>query len=538
MRRNRTQKRRRRLSRKKRKREGSFLHQQRKKRLPRTLLHERYVYRLPRVRNDCHQKASYSLEIRTLLISMPSFRVFWVVAYFMWASFSSFWTHALTSNIRKKIVNRSKVVRRGERVILFPTAAHFDDEEEVWKIPIHGWIFDDTNNKRSKNDPELIEFGLHKRAFLSLLRKGVDRQIPEDVLANEPIFLSTGEEEEDDDEDSGASLDDATKVTADGDETEEEIMAQIDAKNKAAKQIIARRLFPFFVDNHRQRRMTIEFTGGLLAPIELEETSHKNGHLQSTISLTQKQVDTLLASSRAHHGQDKLTFRAVTGIDNDDRVFEGHSLLVPPQGVSVISDIDDTVKISHVVDMRKLIRLTFMKEFAAVPGMADLYKRWEEEKNAAFHFVSSSPWQLYTEIADFMNREGFPESSFHLKSIRLKDRTLFQLFSDPMSAKIAKIESILEKYPQRKFVLVGDTGERDPEVYGAICQQHPDAIEKVFLRDVTSDLPPEKVEAMNEKNRKKENGIVVNSPDRYPKAFAGVPESKWMIFKDASEIEW
>ena len=485
-------------------------------------------------------------------------------------SFWGSWVHALSTNLREKLVARSKVVRRHERVIFFPTAAYQEqtnddknnDGAPCWKIPIHGWIFDDTNTKRNQHDPAQIEFGLRKRAFLSLLRKAVDRQIPEDVIANEPFLLESSNETVMDDTEIGSGsssssvaadeedvpLENVTNTaTSDNndvdnidDDDDDEIIAQMAAKNQAKKQVIARRLFPFLVDNHRQRRMTIELgRGGLLAPIELEEKSHKNGHLQSTISLTQTQVDTLLAAARIPEGEpDKVTFRAVTGISDDDRVFEGHALLVPPKGLSVISDIDDTVKISHVVDMRKLIRLTFLEEFRAVPGMADLYNRWKKEKNAYFHFVSSSPWQLYTEIADFMNREGFPESSFHLKSIRLKDRTLFQLFSDPMSAKIAKIQSILDQYPQRKFVLVGDTGERDPEVYGAICQQYPDAIEKVFLRDVTSDLPAEKVEAMNEKNRKKQNGIVVNSPERYPQAFAGVPESKWMIFKDPSEIQW
>ena len=443
---------------------------------------------------------------------------------FTMSFFASFGS-ALSTSFREKLMARSKVIRRHERVIFFPTSAYFSDG--IWKVPIHGWIFDDNTKHNSKEDDAQQKFGLRKRAFLTILRRALDRNIPEESVT-EPILPESLEGNH---TTNGLNMD---KI----EETEEEIMSQVAAKNKAAQQVLARRLFPFLVDNHRQRRMTIEFPGGLLSPIELEDTSHKNGHLESTISLTQDQVDTLVAATCSQSGQCKLTYRAVTGIDEDDRVFEGKALLVPPEGVSVISDIDDTVKISHVLDKRRLIRHTFLEEFEAVPGMADLYTRWRKDKNAVFHFVSSSPWQLYTEISDFMEREGFPESSFHMKSIRLKDRSLFQLTSDPMAAKIAKIQSIVDQYPKRKFVLVGDTGERDPEVYGAICQQYPDAIQKVFLRDVTSDLPPEKVEALNEKNRKKQNGIVINCPDRYPNAFAGVPDSKWMIFRDASEITW
>ena len=94
-------------------------------------------------------------------------------------------------------------------------------------------------------------------------------------------------------------------------------------------------------------------------------------------------------------------------------------LLVPPTGLSIISDIDDTVKLSDVLNKRELLRNTFLREFVPVDGMATLYKHWEEQHDAVFHYVSASPWQLQPELEGFLRSSGFPPATFHLKSVRV-----------------------------------------------------------------------------------------------------------------------
>ena len=93
-------------------------------------------------------------------------------------------------------------------------------------------------------------------------------------------------------------------------------------------------------------------------------------------------------------------------------------------------------------------------------------------ENCAFHFVSASPYQLFEDLSTFFDKEGFPLATYHLKRIRVKDKTLLQLFADPFEYKIGQIERILQKYPQRKFILIGDSGEKDPEVYIELCQRY------------------------------------------------------------------
>jgi hypothetical protein len=411
---------------------------------------------------------------------------------------------------------QGRVIKRDENVIFFPTSGYYqsstsstststsntESNDNKWILPIHGWIF----------DPE--KKSLRRRAFVALLRSALNRgqnnkkQDRNNNIINDP----------------------------------EQMLLMQEADIGVAKTILTRRVYPFIVDNHRSRRITIQ-VGNITA--ELAERSGKNGHFQATLQLTQEELDAagfgIGIDGNDNNNNNIVRYQAVTGIANDPRSFEGASYLVPPTGLSVISDIDDTVKISHVLEKKRLMRHTFLEEFQAVPGMAQLYQSWKDTHNASFHFVSSSPWQLYPELATFFDREGFPEAaSFHLKTVRLKDRldrTLVNLFADPMTSKITKISSIMDTYPQRKFCLVGDTGERDPEVYGEMCRRYPNQVQRVFLRDVTSDLSERVLEHVAKKEEKRKTGIIINAPDRYEKAFQGVPSEMWSVFTDASTIE-
>jgi phosphatidate phosphatase APP1 len=208
-----------------------------------------------------------------------------------------------------------------------------------------------------------------------------------------------------------------------------------------------------------------------------------------------------------------LDYAAVLPPD-DDRTFQGESLLVAPEGLSVISDIDDTIKITEVTDQEALLANTFLKPFEAVPGMADAYQRLAAAQ-AAFHYVSSSPWQLYPLLSDFMQSSAFPRGSFHLRNFRLKDETLLNVFKSSHETKPPVIEGLLRTYPKREFILIGDSGEADPEIYGDIARRHPGRIRHIYIRRVPSEP---------------------SQSERYRTAFAGLPESLWTLFEDAAAI--
>lgn len=200
--------------------------------------------------------------------------------------------------------------------------------------------------------------------------------------------------------------------------------------------------------------------------------------------------------------------------EGDPRRLGGAALLLADTGTSVISDLDDTIKISEVRDKQALLTRTFLREFEAVPGMAEVYRRWADT-GAAFHYVSASPWQLFDVIGSFVQAADFPAGSMHLKSFRWKDSSFFSLFEDPQAYKRPILRDLIGRSPGRRFVLVGDSGELDPEAYGATYREFPDQVTAIFIRDVS--------------------GEARDAP-RYATAFAGVPPDRWAIFSDPAVL--
>ncbi|MCC5940509.1 MAG: DUF2183 domain-containing protein [Balneolaceae bacterium] len=188
-------------------------------------------------------------------------------------------------------------------------------------------------------------------------------------------------------------------------------------------------------------------------------------------------------------------------------VGSNHIQLIPPEGLSVISDIDDTVKITEIpAGGRIVVRNTFFKEYSAAPIMADMYAQWED---AAFHYVSGSPWQLFNPLGDFLfgEKAGFPVGSLHMKSARKNPltisswRDLLEFITNEnltFEQKIDQISTIFEHFPDRQFIMVGDSGERDPEVYGTIRERYPDQVKRIYIRDVINDreLNPDRLAGM------------------------------------------
>jgi len=193
------------------------------------------------------------------------------------------------------------------------------------------------------------------------------------------------------------------------------------------------------------------------------------------------------------------------------RMLGGQIQCLPNEGISVISDIDDTIKDSNVLDKKKLMKKTFLKEFQAVKGMSELYRHWQS-KGYRFHYVSSSPWQLYPALNKFISKQSFPSGSMHLKLIRVKDSSLFNLFASPEEGKLPTITKLLTTYPKRRFILVGDSGERDANIYADIARRYPERIVKIYIRDVRGGIPA--VETI----------------------FAGLPKTQWTVFSSPTEL--
>ncbi|MCZ6699505.1 MAG: DUF2183 domain-containing protein, partial [Planctomycetota bacterium] len=277
------------------------------------------------------------------------------------------------------------------------------------------------------------------------------------------------------------------------------------AENQA---LFRSRAGPLLVDNERGEDIRIRIG----EQVHDLGTSRPNGHFDGRVRISAQDVREHLTTDPGNRAY--LEFEAVTDRD-DDRRFEGRVWLVPEIGITVISDIDDTIKISDAKDRKALLRNTFLKPFREVGGMADLYQAWARRKDLRFHYVSASPWQLFGPLDEFLRSAGFPAGPMSLKPFRWKDETFLDLFKSPMQYKLDVIEPIIKRFPKRQFVLLGDSGEKDPEAYGELARRYPDQVIRVFVRDVTGEA---------------------SNSERYLGAFRDIPKARWKIFEDPRDI--
>ncbi len=242
--------------------------------------------------------------------------------------------------------------------------------------------------------------------------------------------------------------------------------------------LLDRRLRMFLVDNERGQDIRVRIGNRVYRA----GRSEANGHFQTALTLA---ADDLVRLVEKGVADDWLPFEAVMRLA-DERRFDGRVQLVGPKGLSIISDIDDTIKHSQVRDRRELVANTFLHPYVAVSGMPELYRRCAD-LGIVFHYISASPWQLYLPLAEFLEAEQYPKGSFHLKHFRVQDDSWVGLFQSQETHKLAAIEPILTTYPQRRFILVGDSGEQDPEIYAAVARKYGKQIAAIFIRNITNE---------------------------------------------------
>ena len=155
------------------------------------------------------------------------------------------------------------------------------------------------------------------------------------------------------------------------------------------------------------------------------------------------------------------------------------------KGVSLISDIDDTIKHSAISSgAREIFRNAFIRDLGdlTIDGVREWYSTLHD-MGVTVHYVSNSPWQLYPMLTTYFKLAHLPRGSFHLKQY---SGMLQGIFEPVAERKKSSLEKILRDFPERKFILVGDSGEADLEVYTEIALDHPGKILGIFIRDVTT----------------------------------------------------
>ncbi len=187
---------------------------------------------------------------------------------------------------------------------------------------------------------------------------------------------------------------------------------------------------------------------------------------------------------------DKIYFRIIEeeGIEPEETITE-HDVIrfnsKHPMGI--ISDIDDTIIISHATQVGKKFWLSISKNAYTrrhFPGVSKFYHELSHDKSNPFFYVSSSEWNLFDMIKDFLKFRNIPDGVLLLKDFHIDLTNIFKSGGGDHNHKIKKIELLMNLYPSMKFVMIGDSGQHDPELYAEVIKRYPDRVISVYIREV------------------------------------------------------
>ena len=178
---------------------------------------------------------------------------------------------------------------------------------------------------------------------------------------------------------------------------------------------------------------------------------------------------------------------------------DGYLMVSPPfSQFGVISDIDDTVLVTGATNLLQTARLTFLgNAYTRLPfaGVAAFYRALQSGPVTTLfnpiYYVSSSPWNLYDLLIDFFRIQGISKGPILLRTLSLNPELL-----SPRAHhihKLAMIRKVLDVNPLLPFVLIGDSGQQDPEIYAEVVRENPGRIRAIYIRDVSEDRRDEAV---------------------------------------------
>lgn len=185
--------------------------------------------------------------------------------------------------------------------------------------------------------------------------------------------------------------------------------------------------------------------------------------------------------------------------------FKGE-ILIPSEGAKfgVISDIDDTILHTGLTSFFKwaVVKNTFFKRAEKripLEGAAAFYHQLHDGKSGSdcnpVFYVSHSPWNLYRYLEVFLQKNNFPKGPILLRDFV---NPFAKKYKPEKPQKQKEITNILKTYPKLPFVLIGDSGEHDPDIYIEIAEAHPERILAIYLRNVNHKRKMVRVEGLFE----------------------------------------
>ncbi|OLN81935.1 Phosphatidate phosphatase APP1-like protein 3 [Colletotrichum chlorophyti] len=202
-------------------------------------------------------------------------------------------------------------------------------------------------------------------------------------------------------------------------------------------------------------------------------------------------------------------------------ILEMQTFFAAPEGWAIISDVDDTIKLTQTSDPIGILRETFVNEPTPIEGMPELYQNIATmlPRESPWFYLSASPYNLYPFLKEFRDKY-YPPGTIILRDSSWK--TIAGLLSALTMAteeyKVDRMKKVHGWFPKRKMILIGDSTQSDPEAYGDIYREFKGWVKLILIRKVT-DIAAVGISAKNE-------------PERFEKAFKHIPRDDWFVFEN------
>ncbi|KAJ8127124.1 hypothetical protein O1611_g6513 [Lasiodiplodia mahajangana] len=204
--------------------------------------------------------------------------------------------------------------------------------------------------------------------------------------------------------------------------------------------------------------------------------------------------------------------QALNVYTNGTDIGNATAYLVPPTGFTIVSDIDDILRVTKIYDPKEGLLNSFARPFVAWENMPEIYANWSATiNNFHFHYLTTTPEQVTRNYMEFIYKT-YPLGSFDTRPLNFSD------VSATLSIRKALLDKIFQTYPQRKFVLMGDTTNSDVmKDYPQLVKDYPGQVQCIFLRNTTA----------------------TDSTDLFPydtSGFEGLDQKQYMFFVHADDL--
>ncbi|KAK3946241.1 hypothetical protein QBC46DRAFT_248036 [Diplogelasinospora grovesii] len=225
-----------------------------------------------------------------------------------------------------------------------------------------------------------------------------------------------------------------------------------------------------------------------------------------------------LANTSSSSGGHMLAGNATTRIQTLNMYINGTdtgnatAYLVPPTGITVVSDIDDILRVTKIWDPKEGLLNSFARPFTPWLNMPEIYSNWSTSlQDFHFHYLTTTPEQVTRNYMDFIFKT-YPLGSFDTRPLNFSD------VNATLAIRKSLLNKIFQTFPQRKFIVVGDTSNSDiMSDYPQLAKDYPNQLLCILLRNSSS----------------------TDSTDKFPydtSGFQGLPQNQYMFFNVPDDL--